>query len=134
VQELTITEAARAMGISSATVKRRLKTGELNGRQVTRPQGFLWVVEVDQDHSTTPPTTGSRNGGSDGDSTGADLPTLVTMLQAQVAAQTEELDARRREVQELHVLLQTAQAALPPPPAAEPERRRGFWSWLWGGN
>ena len=33
--------------------------------------------------------------------------TLVTTLQAQVQAQAKELDARRREVQKLHVLLQT---------------------------
>ncbi len=33
--------------------------------------------------------------------------TLVATLQAQVQAQAEELEARRREVQELHVLLQT---------------------------
>jgi len=33
--------------------------------------------------------------------------TLVATLQAQVQAQAEELETRRREVQELHVLLQT---------------------------
>jgi len=48
---------------------------------------------------------------------------LVTTLQAQVQAQAEELDARRREVQELHVLLQSAQAQLPPPPKAQRRRR-----------
>jgi len=121
VQEVTITEAAHLLGVSSATVKRRLKAGELNGRKASRPQGFLWLVEVDRDHSSTPSTTGSRNHDSNGNSTGAELASLVTMLQAQVTSQAEELDARRREVQELHVLLQ--QAALPPPQA----QRRRWW-------
>ena len=43
----------------------------------------------------------------------------------------EQVEAQRQQIRELHVLLQTAQAALPPP--AEPERRRGFWQWLMGG-
>jgi len=123
VQEVTITEAAQLLGISSATVKRRLKTGELNGRQASRPQGFLWMVEIDQDHSTTPPTTGSRDHSSNGNSTGAELESLVAVLQAQVTSQAEELDARRREVQELHILLQSAQSALPPPH----NQRRHWW-------
>jgi len=127
VQEVTITEAAQLLGISSATIKRRLKAGELNGRQASRPQGFLWMVEIDQDHSSTPPTTGSRNGGSNSNSTGTELGSLVAVLQAQVASQAEELDARRREVQELHVLLQTAQTALPSPQA----QRQGWWK-FWG--
>jgi len=45
----------------------------------------------------------------------------------------EQVEAQRQQIRELHVLLQTAQAALPPPPA-EPERRRGFWGWLWHGS
>jgi len=120
VQEVTIAEAAQLLGISSATVKRRLKAGELNGRQASRPQGFLWMVTIDQDHSTA-----SRNHASNGNSTGTELGSLVAVLQAQVTSQAEELDARRREVQELHVLLQTAQSALPPPQAHR--RRWKFW-------
>jgi len=117
VQEVTITEAAHLLEVSSATVKRRLKSGELNGRQASRPQGFFWLVEVDQDHSSTPPTTGSRHHDSNDNSTGTELASLVAVLQAQVTSQAEELDARRREVQELHVLLQTAQSALNAAPA-----------------
>ena len=45
---------------------------------------------------------------------------LVATLRAQVEAQREELEARRRETQEPHVLLQQAQTSALPPPA-EPE-------------
>jgi len=101
--ELTVTEASRILGLSTATVKRRLVSGELTGRKEPRPQGSRWLVEVD---TNRPQITDSSLEGS---STGtAELTTLVTVLR-------EELSARRREVQELHVLLQTAQAALAAP-------------------
>ena len=41
VMEVTITEAARRLGISERTVRRRLHSEELVGRQVTTPQGFV---------------------------------------------------------------------------------------------
>jgi len=44
-------------------------------------------------------------------------------LQAQVKAQGEELEAGRRELQELHVLVQQAQATLPGPR----ENRHSWW-------
>jgi len=126
VQEVTIAEAAQLLGISSATVKRRLKAGELNGRQASRPQGFLWMVEVDQDHNSTPPTTGSRDHDSNGNSTGAELGSLVAVLQAQVASQTKESDTRiasletqlgvkDTQIDQLHHLL--AQQAIQAAPA-----------------
>jgi len=55
--ELTITAAAEHLNVSTATVKRRLHKGTLNGRQVPRPQGYTWMVEVDQDQDNTPTTT-----------------------------------------------------------------------------
>jgi len=90
VVELTITAAAEHLQVSTATVKRRLHNGTLKGRKVPRPQGYTWLVEVDQD--STPTTTT------------ADA-TLITALRDQVQAQAEELEARRREVAELHQLL-----------------------------
>jgi hypothetical protein len=69
--------------------------------------------------------------GSDSDHT--DLRVLVAALQSQVETQERqlegyerELEARRREVQELHVLLQQAQAALP-----APRDRHPWWQRLW---
>jgi len=116
VQEVTISQAAELLGISQATVKRRLRQGVMTGRQEARPQGYRWMVEVDQDRINHQVTTHASEGDSDGHSTGAaELTALIAVLQAQVQAQGEELDARRREVQELHVLLQTAQAALTAP-------------------
>jgi len=104
VQELTITAAAEHLQVSTATVKRRLRNGTLKGRQIPRPQGYTWLIEVDQDQDNHPLTTGS----SEGVNAPVQELTMIAWLQ-------EELTARRREISELHVLLQTAQAALAAP-------------------
>jgi len=88
VQEITITAAAEHLQVSTATVKRRLRKGTLKGRQIPRPQGYTWLIEVDQDQDTTPPTTTADAA-------------LIRTLHDQVQAQGEELEARRREVQQL---------------------------------
>jgi len=90
--ELTVTEASRILGLSTATVKRRLASGELTGRKEPRPQGSRWLVEIDTER---PQVTDSSLEGS---STGTAELTMIAWLQ-------EELTARRREVAELHQLL-----------------------------
>ena len=45
--EVGIPEAAALLGVSEDTVRRRLKRGELQGEKVSRPQGFTWVVDLD---------------------------------------------------------------------------------------
>jgi hypothetical protein len=59
----------------------------------------------------------------------AALRELNAQLKAQVETQGMELEARRREVQELHVLLQQFQMALP---AARDNR--SWWHKLWHRN
>jgi len=100
----TVTEASRILGLSAATVKRRLVSGELTGRKETRPQGTRWLVEVDTDHIKVNPQV--TDGSMEGSSTGAGELTMIAWLQ-------EELSARRREISELHTLLaqQTALSA-----------------------
>jgi len=110
VEKVSVGEAARRLGVSVDTIRRRIGRGELAAHQEPTPQGFRWEVELQPNDQ---PVNGhDRN-----------IEALVTTLQAQVHAQAEELDARRREVQELHVLLQTAQTALSPP------ERHPWWRW-----
>jgi len=110
VEKVSVGEASRRLGVSTDTIRRRISKGELTAHQEPTPQGFRWEIELGPDDQPL--------NGHDGD---GEL--LVTILQAQVQAQAEELDARRREVSELHVLLQTAQAALTAP------ERRSWWRW-----
>jgi len=110
METVSIGEAASRLGLSADTIRRRIGKGTLTGHQEPTAQGFRWKVELPEGQGT--------NGHQDG------LEDLVMMLQGQVKAQTDELEARRREVQELHVLLQTAQTALTAPKA------RPWWR-LW---
>jgi hypothetical protein len=112
--QVTISEAARLLGISEPTARRRVRSGELPGTQVPTPQGFVWMVELPDD---LPMDSSSGEISA--------LRELIVQLKAQVEAQGVELEARRREVQELHVLLQHAQAALP-----APRDNRPWWR-LW---
>ena len=88
--EVLITEAARHLSISTATVRRRLHTGVIKGVRKPTAQGFVWMVEIDQ---ATPPegVTGSS--------------ALVELLKAQVQDLRDQVTARTREVGELHQLL-----------------------------
>jgi len=110
VETVSVGEAARRLGVSTDTIRRRISKGEVVAHQKPTPQGYRWEVELEVD--VKPVNDHDTN-----------LEALVTTLQAQVQAQGEELDARRREVQELHVLLQTAQVALTAP------GRRTWWRW-----
>jgi hypothetical protein len=115
--QVTIPEAAKLLRLSEHTVRRRLRTGELPGEQVESPGGFTWLVEVDDELAQDDQVdTGEMT----------IMKTLVARLEAQVEAQAAELESRRREVQELHVLLQQAQSALP-----APRNGRPWWKW-WG--
>jgi len=110
VETVSVGEAALRLGVSTDTIRRRIGKGELTAHQEPTPQGYRWQVELEVEDN--PSNSHNRN-----------LEALVTMLQTQVQSQSEELDARRREVQELHVLLQTAQNALMAP------TRRAWWRW-----
>jgi hypothetical protein len=117
IQAVTIPQAAQALGISVVTVRRRLKRGELRGQKVPTVAGFEWrilvpsaLVDASAGAASSPPEQGPTHPGDEG----ADQ-RLIAALQAQLAEYRTELDARRREVQELHVLLARWQPALPPP-------------------
>jgi excisionase family DNA binding protein len=43
---MTISEAARVLGVSVDTVKRRITAGQLAAHREARPQGSRWIVEL----------------------------------------------------------------------------------------
>src|SRR5918992_4904955 len=117
--QVTVVEAARLLGISIPTVRRRLRTGELPGNQVTTPQGYVWMVEVPDDLPVDNPSSGEVTA----------LRELITHLTTQIEYQQEEIQAKNEQIRELHVLLQQSQAALPVP-------KEDHYSWwrLWHRN
>ena len=116
LMQVTIAEAAQRLRLSEQTVRRRVRSGELPSVQVDTPGGFTWMVELPEDSSVDDPSQGEIKV----------LRELVENLQVHVETLTNELASRQREVQELHVLLQQAQAALP-----APKQGRSWWRW-WG--
>jgi hypothetical protein len=131
---VTLAEAAHHLGVSVDTVRRRLQKGELKGQQQARPQGFTWLIDIPEETEPSSSIAGSQADAEVNSEVSlaacqaeiSRLESMVAMLQDRVNAQQEELEARRREVQELHVLLQQAQAALP-----APRDNRPWWQRLW---
>ena len=113
----SIKEAAERLGVVEATVRRRIHKGELSAVQEETPQGFVWVVELPDSVDEV-----------QAESTGDGYRELVEVLRREMDSKDVELEARRREVQELHVLLQQAQAAL----MAPKENHRSWWQ-FWKG-
>ena len=125
VQEVTIAEAARCLGMSIDSIRRRIAKGELNAHKVPSPHGEIYMVEIPE--NALPAETNEEKIDS-----GA---TIDAMLKT-ISVLENELDARRREVQELHVLLQQAQKQLPPGKtenkAAEAAQKVSWWKKLFG--
>ena len=115
-----VRDAAIALGVSEATLKRHIKTGKVTGRQEPYEKGWRWLVELSDEQLTsqTKATSGHKAGNEE----------LVEELREQNRRLWEEVESNRREVAELHVLLQRAQQATPQlPPVvdltpATPER------------
>ena len=45
-------EAAKQLGISVDTVRRRIRNGELHAQHEIRPQGFRWLIGISEDLDT----------------------------------------------------------------------------------
>src|SRR5947209_5091031 len=103
MEQLTIKQTALRLGVSDVTIRRMIKRGELTAVQQETPQGFVWMIKLPEAEAPNEPPPSSAQQ----DETLVLLRETVTML-------SRELESRTREVQELHVLLQQAQAlALP---------------------
>jgi excisionase family DNA binding protein len=132
MQQVSIDEAARLLGVSQDTIRRRIRNGELKAHQETRPQGYVWRVIL-PDEELEP--EGQNHVGDtclSSELVEALRNTIqrqddaIAQLRTQLEAKDRQLETRAREVQELHVLLQHAQAALP-----APRDNRSWWQRLW---
>jgi DNA-binding response OmpR family regulator len=120
--KLTIKEAAQRLRVSELTIRRRLAKGLITGVQEPTPQGYVWMVdlsddEAEGDHGVTQEII-SR------------MDDTIAILSDQVKVQQEELTAKNKQIEQLHVLLQQAQSALPAPK----ESQHSWWHKLWHRN
>jgi len=115
---MDIGTAAAQMGITTEAVRKRIARGTL---RATKQKGRWHIIpEAKNGHHTqnTVQDTGQDTGRNVQDTWQNDNDRLIQTL-------TDELEARRREISELHVLLGQAQAALPAP------KNRPWWRRWW---
>jgi len=111
VQDMVdISTAAKQIGITPEAVRKRIGRGTL---AATKQNGRWHVI---------PDAINRHHVQDTGQNVQDDHPDARDKL---IQILTEEVEARRREVQELHVLLQTAQGALTAP------KRHPWWRRLW---
>ena len=107
---LSIPEAVPPLGLSQDTIRKRLRSGDLQGQKVKGAGGFRWEVFVADDPTVKSDTQDGNHAnvtddGNHGDH--ANDGTLVEILR-------EELTEKNRQISELHRLLaQTALNAAP---------------------
>jgi hypothetical protein len=116
--KLTIKEAAKRLRVSELTIRRRLAKGLISGLQEPTPQGYVWMVELSDDEAE----------GDQGITQEiiSRMDDTIAILSEQVKVQQEELAAKNKQIEQLHVLLQQFQIALP---AAGDNR--SWWYKLW---
>jgi len=90
--QMTISEAAEVLQVSSHTVRRRLANGQLNGHKQPTAQGFVWKVEIEGENSQPNGRSPENNA-------------LLQSYEDRIEDLKEELEARRQEIGELHRLL-----------------------------
>jgi len=112
--QVTIQEAANTLGIAESTVRRRIRNGELEGQQMPTPQGYTWLVDLPEDLATEKESE-QRLASESGL-----MRELVDSLRSNVEGLENQLGTKDRQIEQLHVLLQQVQAALPPPREVRP--------------
>jgi len=89
--QMSIVEAAATLGVSTNTIRRRLTSGLLTGKKT----GNKWLINVEDD--------GGNKGRDHQSPPTADA--LLEVLQGEIMTLKEQLEARTREIGELHQLL-----------------------------
>jgi len=103
---LKIADAAANLCISTDTVRRRLKSGDLKGRKEKRAGGYVWVVEVaepEDNHQDEPWADNARS--NDNALVIKVLQDQALQLKDQVLQLTGQLDSRTKEISELHQII-----------------------------
>ena len=114
---LSIPEAMHTLGLSQSTIRKRLRSGDLQGQKIKGAGGFKWEVFVADDPTGKGVTQDANHANvtDDGNhANDANGGALVTELKARVNNLEEQLTIRAGEIDQLHRLLaQTALNAAP---------------------
>ncbi len=139
--------AAIRMGVTTEAVRKRISRGTI---PATKQDGRWYIVQDGIQDTGQDASSASGVGRPVQDTvlyTGQDvqdnrpdgrdelldqLRSQIHDLKNQLMVMNGSLSSRDNQITELVTVVRQTQAMLPPPPT-EPERRRGFWGWLWGG-
>ena len=145
---VTVTEAARMMQCSVETVRRRLRSGTLTGRRDVNGTGReVWSVAVPATMTvpSEPAPEHARSASQDASDATDGSTVLVGALRAhiddlrdrmrdqalahagEVARLGAMLDDRRREVDDLHRIVERMSAPMLPPPTTGTPAPRSWW-------
>jgi Helix-turn-helix domain len=115
--EVDIVEAAVRLKVSQKTVHRWVTTGRIPGVQRPTNRGNKWFIELPDDLTDdTPESAGELEA----------YKKLVDVLEGRLEAADQELMSKNKQIEQLHILLQQAQSALPTP-QGRPTRWWKFW-------
>ena len=132
--KLTAGQAAKAVGVSTATITRAIKRGRISA---AKDEDGAWRIEPAELHRTFPPVAlqaDVQNGMQSGATPSQDgemrveLARMAERLRAaeeQREAAERDRDAWRAQAERLTMALPAPAATTPPPP---PKRRR-WWTW-----
>jgi IS30 family transposase len=134
VELMNVAEAAQRLGVSTDTIKRRLKRGELQGQRQDTPQGFIWLVAIPKSPDKV---NGAVDSSSDAMATESHttasamadaMAKEVRRLEEMVEMLQKELDHRAQEMERMQILLQQA---LDPTRAIAAPRQLPWWRRVW---
>ena len=141
-RQIPIKEAAEALGVAEITVRRRIKANELLALKHETPQGYRWLVVLEDDVHDVPDQLASHppdhlldpvpatltqtpDHHPNTDRLIRSLEDRLAFAEDQIRFMQTQLHERTRETEQLHILLSQALQALPsgvipaptPPPA-----------------
>jgi len=115
--QVTIAQAAAELSLSTDTVRRRLRIGQLSGTKERHAGGYRWLVDLDDPAGGVAP---DRPGLEDGPRRAEPSPptapdALQEALQCRIDSLESQVTAKDKQIEQLHVLL--SQKALESAPA-----------------
>lgn len=130
MQRLPIAQAADRLGIGKTAMRRRVERRTIDAIKGEDGQWLVAVPDGEQSFASPPSVHHDTPNPPTRDTPIVDtLATQLVFLQAQLVEKDRQLAAREREVQELHVMLQTSQCLIPavvPDALATLQRAEGF--------
>jgi hypothetical protein len=108
------------------TIRRRVRSREIKGHKRSTPQGYVWIVELSEEDLQRNREHEEENGERGSDPPEAETADEVGYLRQMAEFLKEELKSRElswqqqfqakdKQIEQLHVLLQQAQTALSAP-------------------